>query len=77
MLVGIGFIAILTAAIAQKFLQLSIAQEVEAATHKTELDIASAEAHALTELRELQRRLRDLKDVIRRLAEHSTASSGD
>ena len=34
MLVGIGFIAILTAAIAQKFLQLSIDHAVEAATHR-------------------------------------------
>ena len=75
MLVGIGFIAILTAAIAQKFLELSVAQEVQAAEQETEQDIATAEAHLLAELRDLQGRLRDLEAGVRRMAESSVSKT--
>jgi voltage-gated potassium channel len=56
MLVGIGFIAILTGAIAERFLASQIEQAVEA----TE-EVEASEVEVLTELREIMERLRALE----------------
>jgi voltage-gated potassium channel len=67
MLVGIGFIAILTAAIAQKFVATQVAATVGAAEQETIHDIDEAEAHVLAELQSMQTRLRDLEAAIRQM----------
>jgi voltage-gated potassium channel len=67
MLVGIGFIAILTAAIAQKFVAMEVAATIGEAERETVQDIDQVEAHVLAELEALQSRLRDLETTIRQL----------
>ena len=61
MLVGIGFVAILTAALAERFL----ARELTEAQDEVQEDIAIAEADVRRELREIAERLVELE---RRLA---------
>jgi hypothetical protein len=69
MLVGIGFIAILTAAVAQKFVVAGVTTEIDTAELETEYDIETVEAHVLGELHDLQSRLGDLEVAVRRMAE--------
>ena len=69
MLVGIGFIAILTAAVAQRFVAASVTTEIDTAELETEYDIEAVEAHVLGELRALQGRLGDLEVAVRRMAQ--------
>jgi voltage-gated potassium channel len=68
MLVGIGFIAIVTAAVAQKFVVAGVTTEIDTAELETEYDIETVEAHVLSELRDLQSRLGDLQVAVRRMA---------
>ena len=62
MLVGIGFVAILTGAIAERFLAHDIERETE--TVEDELDEASVAI--LSELRDLKARLADVEAIVRR-----------
>jgi hypothetical protein len=59
MLVGIGFVAILTVTIAHRFVGEPVGEQVAAA----EVAIEREEAEVLAELRDLRRRLRDLEGV--------------
>ncbi len=67
MLVGIGFIAILTASIAQKFVVVGVTTEIDAVELEAEHDMQAVEAHVIDELRALQDRLRALERDVRRL----------
>jgi voltage-gated potassium channel len=61
MLVGIGFIAVLTGAVAQRFLSAQVEEVVE-----REEDIEAAEADILSEVRAIQLRLRRLEVQLER-----------
>jgi prefoldin subunit 5 len=61
MLIGIGFVAILTGAVAQRFLAVEL-EEVEEAAH----EIEATDAELLTELREVRVRLDRLEQRLRR-----------
>jgi hypothetical protein len=61
MLVGIGFIAVLTGAVAQRFLAAQV-EEVAA----LEAGIGETEADILSEVREIQARLRNLEARLER-----------
>jgi voltage-gated potassium channel len=63
MVVGIGFVAILTAAIAQRFVAAQIGQKVEEA----EEEIEASEEHVLAEIRDIASRLRILEASVQRL----------
>jgi voltage-gated potassium channel len=65
MLVGIGFVAILTAAVAQRFVNERVAAELAT----VERDVDASEEHVLAELRDLQRRLRALEVSIQRMVD--------
>jgi hypothetical protein len=58
MLVGIGFIAIITAAVAQRFVVAGVTTEIDTAELETEYDIETVEAHVLGELRDLPKSTR-------------------
>lgn len=62
MLVGIGFVAILTAALAQQF----VAVEVEEAEEEIAAEVEQAEADVLAEVREIAARLRRLEERLAR-----------
>ena len=62
MLVGIGFVATLTAALAQRFVVEEVREEVDEATE----EIEAAEADVLTELRAISGRLRRVEDRLAR-----------
>jgi voltage-gated potassium channel len=68
MLVGIGFIAIVTAAVAQKVVVAGVTTEIDTVELEAEQDLRSGEAHVLGELRDLQSRLGDLEVAVRRMA---------
>jgi voltage-gated potassium channel len=68
MLVGIGFVAILTAAIAQRFVDERVRPEIESAEHAAEHGAESVEQHVLLELRVLQTRLRELERTVENAA---------
>jgi voltage-gated potassium channel len=59
MVVGIGFIAILTAAIAERFLATELREEVDELGDEMAAGIDHAEADVLAELREVMRRLQE------------------
>jgi voltage-gated potassium channel len=61
MLVGIGFVAILTGAVAQRFLAPELEEEAEA----VEEEIGAAELEMVRELREIGARLRQLEAAVR------------
>jgi len=65
MVVGIGFIAILTAALAERFLATELREEVDEIGEEMAADVEQAEADVLAELREVMRRLQEIE---RRLA---------
>jgi len=62
MLVGIGFIAVLTAALAQRFVAEEVREEVEKAEEEIGDEFAEAEADVLTEIREIGVRLRRVEE---------------
>ena len=62
MLVGIGFVAILTAALAERFLS----QEVRAEAGEVEEEVAEAEAELLDELLAISHRLRSVEQRLTR-----------
>jgi voltage-gated potassium channel len=66
MLVGIGFFAILTAALAQRFVKTEVQEEVSELGEEIAVEVEHAEADARAELREIMRRL---QAVERRLSE--------
>jgi hypothetical protein len=61
MLVGIGFIAVLTGAVAERFLAAGVQREAEQV--EEELDAASADV--IRHLRELSRRLDEVEALVR------------
>jgi len=61
MVVGIGFVAILTGAVAQRFLAPEIEEEAEA----VEEEVGAAELEIVRELREMGARLRQLEAAVR------------
>jgi voltage-gated potassium channel len=65
MLVGIGFIAILTGAVAQRFLAAQF-EEVTQLEVETASDVEAAEADVLAEIREIAIRLRRLEATLER-----------
>jgi voltage-gated potassium channel len=66
MVVGIGFVAILTAAIAQRFVAAQVGQQVEEA----EEVIEATEEQVLAEIRDIASRLRILEASVQRLGRH-------
>ena len=60
MLVGIGFIAVLTGAVAERFL----AGDIEAAQEEVDAEVKHAEADVLAELREITQRLQALEQKL-------------
>jgi hypothetical protein len=68
LIIGIGFVALLTGAFAQRFLAPEIA-EIEQELEDEQL---SAEALALRELRSVQEQLQALSLAIERIAERSS-----
>jgi len=66
MLVGTGFLAILTAAMAERFLSREIREEVQEAETEFAQDLASAEADVLQELRTITARLQELERAVER-----------
>lgn len=61
MAVGIGFVAMITAALAERFLQVQIHAETEVVEHDVEL----AHADVLLELAEISERLRRVESAVR------------
>ncbi len=70
MLVGIGFIAIITAALAQRFVRTELQEEVTRLEEEVSLEVGEAEAALLAELREITSRLHAIE---RRLADRRGA----
>ena len=66
MLVGIGFIALVTGAIAQRFLAVQVEEEMETIEHDVARDISLARADLLRELRTIRARLQELEDAVAR-----------
>jgi voltage-gated potassium channel len=62
MLVGIGFVAILTAAVAQRFVEQRVSEDVQEA----EGALAATEAEVLTEIRAIRQRLERLETTLGR-----------
>lgn len=63
MLVGIGFVAVLTAAIAERFLARKVEEEAEVSREVVE-EVEEAEAVVLRELRAITTRLRELEALV-------------
>lgn len=68
MLVGIGFVALLTGAIAQRFLSPQISRSVEAAEADVAADVVDIRAELTRELRAISRRLQELEQMVQRLS---------
>jgi voltage-gated potassium channel len=62
MLVGIGFVAILTAALAERFVVREVREELE----QVEEDVGAADAELLGEIREIAERLRRVEERLAR-----------
>nr|MBA2357705.1 two pore domain potassium channel family protein [Actinomycetota bacterium] len=62
MIVGIGFIAILTAALAERFLSGQVREEAA----EVVAEVEGAEAELLTELRTIRQRLQELEASVER-----------
>ena len=71
MFVGIGFIALLTGSIAQRFISQQVRQVEEA-----EREIAATETDVLHELREVMARLQGLERRLERMAQRNDAETG-
>jgi voltage-gated potassium channel len=67
MLVGIGFIALLTGAIAQRFIAERVEEELELVEAEVAGDVAAARAELLRELRSVRQRLQDLESIAARI----------
>ena len=67
MVVGIGFVAVLTAAIAQRFVAVQVGQQVEDAEEVLE----ATEEQVLAEIRDIGSRLQILEASVQRLARRS------
>ena len=67
MLIGIGFVALLTGAIAQRFLTPHIEDGVIAVEAEVSTDVAQARADLLHELRDITERLRSLEARVEQL----------
>jgi voltage-gated potassium channel len=61
MVVGIGFIAILTAALAERFVRTELREEVDELAEEMAADVEHAEADVLAELREIMSRLQTVE----------------
>jgi len=66
MLVGIGFVAVLTAALAQRFVAEEVRQEVADVEDHLGEDVAQAEADVLAEIRAIAAQLRRLEERLAR-----------
>jgi voltage-gated potassium channel len=66
MLVGIGFIALVTGAIAQRFLAVQVEEEMETIEHEVARDISLARDDLLQELRSIRTRLQELEEALAR-----------
>lgn len=66
MIVGIGFVAILTGAIAQRFITPGLARDVATAEVEIGQKVGAAEDELFLELRALARRLTELEDALSR-----------
>ena len=66
MLVGIGFIALVTGAIAQRFLSVQVEEEMETIEHEVARDISLARDDLLHELRSIRTRLQELEEALAR-----------
>ena len=72
MIVGIGFVAVLTAAVAQRFVTAQVAAELSTVEEDVERDIDQIQAVVLHELRDLQGRLRALESTIQQMGPSGT-----
>jgi voltage-gated potassium channel len=68
MLVGIGFVALVTGAVAQRFLSPQIQAETLGLETEVARDVGTAREEVLRELRSVARRLQELEEVVERLA---------
>ena len=67
MLIGIGFVALLTGAIAQRFLSPQIRRSVEAAEADVAADVGDIRAELARELRGISVRLQELEQMVERV----------
>ena len=67
MLVGIGFVALLTGAIAQRFLSPQIRHSIEEAEDEVAADVSDIRAELARELRGISTRLRELEQLVERI----------
>jgi voltage-gated potassium channel len=67
MLVGIGFVAVLTAAIAQRFVAAEVREDLAEVQSETAEELELAEAELLDELREITERLRRVETTVQRI----------
>ncbi len=67
MLIGIGFVALLTGAIAQRFLSPQLAEGTASVEFEIAEDVGQARLELLSELREITGRLRALEQKVERL----------
>jgi voltage-gated potassium channel len=67
MIVGIGFVALLTGAIAERFVAAQVRAEAEAAEHEVVGEIEDAREAALHELRSIAERMQRLESTVQRL----------
>lgn len=68
MLVGIGFVAVLTAAVAQRFVEERVAGDIAGVERDAEHSAQDMESHLLVELQRMQRQLHELELAVRRSA---------
>jgi len=66
MLVGIGFIALVTGAIAQRFLAAGVAAEIETVEEDVSRDLSLVRADLIRELRSIRTRLEELEEAVAR-----------
>lgn len=67
MLIGIGFVALLTGAIAQRFLSPQITQSVQATETEVAADVGDVRVELARELRGISERLRELEQMVERI----------
>ena len=71
MIVGIGFVALLTGAIAERFVAAQVRGEVEAAEREVAGEIDDAREEALQELRSISERMQRLEATVQRLGRNT------
>ena len=67
MIVGVGFFALLTGAVAQRFLATQVHEEVQQAEVEVSKDVAAARETVLSEIRAISERLRELEQTVQQL----------